>query len=133
GIFYNPIEQLVLEQFQGEPPFGGSSLISEGFFQTPFVFQTCAVPCTTGGGNTAPNPFGGILNPPPGSTVSWPSFRPILLFGELQPNLRDQYTNQYNLGIQHQFAGDIVMSLGYVGSQGHRLLATHDINFGNAQ
>ena len=25
GLFYNPIEQLVLEQFQGEPPFGGSS------------------------------------------------------------------------------------------------------------
>src|ERR1700716_3800474 len=29
GLFYNPIEQLVLEQFQGEPPFGGSSLISQ--------------------------------------------------------------------------------------------------------
>ena len=25
GLFYNPIEQLVLEQFGAEPPFGGSS------------------------------------------------------------------------------------------------------------
>src|SRR6266550_1378548 len=32
GLFYNPIEQLVLEQFQAEPPFGGSSLLSEGLF-----------------------------------------------------------------------------------------------------
>ncbi len=32
GMFYNPIEQLVLEQLQGEPPFGGSTTISEGFF-----------------------------------------------------------------------------------------------------
>ena len=42
GIFYNPVEQLVLEQFQGEPPFGGSSLISEGLFTTPFVSQAAA-------------------------------------------------------------------------------------------
>ena len=27
GIFYNPIEQLVLEQFSAEPPFGGSNFI----------------------------------------------------------------------------------------------------------
>ena len=40
GLFYNPIEQLVLEQFQGEPPFGGSSLISGGLFNTPFVSQS---------------------------------------------------------------------------------------------
>jgi len=39
GLFYNPIEQLVLEQFQAEPPFGGSSLLSEGLFSTPFVFK----------------------------------------------------------------------------------------------
>ena len=28
GLFYNPIEQLVLEQFSAEPPFGGSSFVS---------------------------------------------------------------------------------------------------------
>src|SRR5262249_59835847 len=76
GLFYNPIEQLVLEQFQGEPPFGGSSLISEGLFNTPFVFQD---------GGFAPNPFNGIITPKPGDSVDWASFRPILLFGELEP------------------------------------------------
>jgi hypothetical protein len=124
GLFYNPIEQLVLEQFQGEPPFGGSSLLSEGLFNTPFVSQD---------GNTAPNPFNGILTPSPGTNIDWSSFRPILLFGELEPHLRAQYTSQYNFGIQREIAKDLVLSIGYVGSQGHRLLATKDLNFGNAQ
>jgi hypothetical protein len=129
GLFYNPIEQLVLEQFQGEPPFGGSSLISEGLFTTPFVSQ--------GGGpgnlTIAPNPFNGILSPARGSSVDWSVFRPILLFGELQPKLRAQYTAQYNFGIEHQIAKDMVLSVGYVGSQGHRLLVTKDLNYGNPQ
>ncbi len=124
GMFYNPIEQLVLEQFQAEPPFGGSSLISGGLFNTPFVGQD---------GTITPNPFNGIITPKPGDNVDWAGFRPIILFGELEPKLRAQYTAQYNFGITRELARDLVLSVGYVGSQGHRLLATKDINFGNPQ
>src|SRR5713226_2221912 len=124
GLFYNPIEQLVLEQFQAEPPFGGSSLISEGLFNTPFVGQS---------GTLTPNPFNGILTPAPGTNIDWSAFRPILLFGELEPKMRSQYSAQYNFGITRELMRDMVLSIGYVGSQGHRLLATHDINFGNPQ
>jgi Carboxypeptidase regulatory-like domain/TonB dependent receptor len=124
GLFYNPIEQLVLEQFQAEPPFGGSSLISEGLFNTPFIGQ---------GGTVTPNPFNGVLTPAPGSGVDWAAFRPILLFGELEPKLRAQYAAQYNFGITRELARDLVLSVNYVGTQGHRLLATKDINFGNPQ
>ncbi|MBV9087942.1 MAG: TonB-dependent receptor, partial [Acidobacteriaceae bacterium] len=104
GIFYNPVEQLVLEQFQGEPPFGGSSLITEGLFSTPFVLQSCdptSAPCSTSNGS-APNPFNGILDPKRGTPVDWSVFRPILLFGELQPKIRSQYSEQYNLTIQRE-------------------------------
>jgi hypothetical protein len=124
GLFYNPIEQLVLEQFQAEPPFGGSSLISTGLFNTPFVGQD---------GTITPNPFDGIITPKPGDNVDWSAFRPILLFGELEPKMRAQYTAQYNFGMTRELARDLVLSVGYVGSQGHRLLATKDINFGNPQ
>ena len=124
GMFYNPIEQLVLEQFQGEPPFGGSSSTYTGLFQTPFVSQT---------GVVTPNPFNGFLNPKRGQPVDWSAFRPILLYGELEPNLRTQYTEQYNLQIQQQFASNMVFTIGYVGSQGHRLLATYDLDHGNTQ
>jgi len=124
GLFYNPIEQLVLEQFQGEPPYGGSTTISEGLFNTPFVTQDATV---------VPNPFNGVLNPPPGQPLDWSAFRPILLYGELEPKLRAQYTAQYNFGITRELSKDLVLSIGYVGSQGHRLLASRDLNYGNAQ
>ncbi len=87
GIFYNPIEQLVLEQFSAEPPFGGSTSVTDPLFNTPFVGQN---------GNVTPNPFNGILNPPRGQAVDWSSFRPLLLYGQFQPNMRTQYSEQYN-------------------------------------
>ncbi len=142
GIFYNPIEQLVLEQFQAEPPFGGSTTITEGFFSTPFVLQSCAdspnsTPCAgtgaNGGPGVLPNPFGSILDPPRGQDPDWANFRPITLFGELQPKLRSQYTEQYNFGLEREIVRNTVLTLGYVGSQGHRLLATHDLSPANAQ
>jgi hypothetical protein len=125
GLFYNPIEQLVLEQFSAEPPFGGSTFPVDTLFNTPFLGQD--------GATVYPNPFNGILNPPRGKAVDWSTFRPILLFGQFQPNMRSQYSAQYNLTIQRELSNDLKLQVGYVGSQGHRLLATHDINFGNPQ
>lgn len=122
GIFYNPIEQLVLEQFSAEPPFGGSNFITNPLLQTPYVDQT---------GTTYPNPFNGILNPPRGSSVDWEQFRPMTFFGEFPPNLRMQYSDQYNLTIKRQLPGQILFQIGYVGSQGHRLLASYEVNPGN--
>jgi Carboxypeptidase regulatory-like domain len=133
GLFYNPIEQLVLEQFSAEPPFGGSTFPANTLFNEPFEDQS--------GTFSYPNPFGlpelhgfnGILNPPRGQPVDWAMFRPILLFGQFQPHMRSQYSGQYNLTIQRELTRDMKFQIGYVGSQGHRLLATHDINYGNPQ
>jgi Carboxypeptidase regulatory-like domain/TonB dependent receptor len=124
GLFYNPMEQLVLEQFGAEPPFGGSTFLPATFLNTPFISQT---------GSVSPNPFTGILNPTRGTAQDWASFRPMLLYGDFQPHMRTQYTAQYNLNLQQEVARDIVFQLGYVGSQGHRLLASHDINPANPQ
>jgi Carboxypeptidase regulatory-like domain len=124
GLFYNPIEELVLAQFGAEPPFGGSSSLSDVFFNTPFVNQ---------GDYTAPNPFGGIITPVKGQPTDLSLFRPILLYGEFEPHLRSQYTTQYNLTIQRELSSSLMFQIGYVGSQGHRLLATHDINPSNPQ
>ncbi len=133
GLFYNPIEQLVLEQFSAEPPFGGSTFPFNTFFNTPFLDQS--------GGFSYPNPFGldslsgtnGILNPARNQPVDWGMFRPILLFGQFQPHLRSQYSAQYNFTIERELTRDLKLQVGYVGSQGHRLLATHDLNYGNPQ
>ena len=119
GLFYNPIEQLVLEQFSAEPPFGVSLTAANTLFNTPYINQ---------GGNVTPNGANGVLSPKPGSAVDWSLFRPILLFGEFQPHMRTQYAAQYNFNIQHELMKDLNLQVGYVGSQGHRLLASYDIN-----
>jgi len=125
GLFYNPVEQLVLEQFGAEPPFGGSTFVYETQFDLPFLSQD---------GNTQyPNPFNGIITPKPGTPQNWSQFEPILLFGDFQPHMRAQYTAQYNFSIQRELSKDTKLEIAYVGSQGHRLLATHDVNYSNPQ
>ena len=125
GLFYNPIEQLVLAQFGAEPPFGGSSVVSYTQFNLPFLGQD--------GQTTYLNPFNGPLTPARTSSQDWARFEPILLYGDFQPHLRTQYSAQYNLTIQRELTKDMKLEVGYVGSQGHRLLATHDINYSNPQ
>jgi hypothetical protein len=124
GLFYNPIEQLVLEQFVAEPPFGISNSVSNPLFSTPFVTQS---------GTTKPNVSNAFLNPPRNQAVDWSLYRPILLFGQFPTKLRAQYSAQYNLTIKRELPGNILFQVGYVGSQGHRLLAIHDQNAANAQ
>jgi hypothetical protein len=119
GIFYNPIEQLVLAQFSAEPPFGGSESISNLFLETPFVGQN---------GTVHPNPFNGVLSPPRGTPLDWSRFLGTTYFGDFQPHMRSQYSDQYNFTVKRELPGDILLQLGYVGSQGHRLLAIYEVN-----
>jgi len=125
GMFYDSNEELMFgENLAAQPPFGGSSGISNIFFNTPFMGQD---------GSVAPNPFHGFLDPAPGSPVDFALFRPITLYGTLPPQLRSQYSEHYHLTLQRQVAHDILLQFGYVGSQGHRLTATLDQNYGTAQ
>jgi hypothetical protein len=137
GIFYNPMEQLVLEQFSAEPPFGGSVSLSNTLLNLPFEPQA--------GGAPYPNVFGGVIDQTPktpcasdvaggpAGCVDWASFRPILLFGEFGPHLHAQYSEQYNLTIERELVADTLFRISYVGTEGHHLLATHDLDAGNAQ
>ena len=124
GLFYNPMEQLVLAQFGAEPPFGGSVSLAETQFNLPFLGQD---------GTPYQNGFGGFITPPPGTSQDWAKLEPIDLFGDFQPHMRTQYSAQYNFTIQRELTNDMKLEIGYVGSQGHRLLATHDINYSNPQ
>ncbi len=123
GMFYNfPLEGLLLNQFVPQPPFGVSSTVQNGLFNTPFVTQA---------GGIVPNPGGGILDPARGSGVDFSNFRPMLLYGQIPPAMPPQYSVQYNFTVQRKFGESWMVQLGYVGTQGHRLLATVDQNPGN--
>ncbi|HET8825803.1 MAG TPA: TonB-dependent receptor [Terriglobales bacterium] len=43
-------------------------------------------------------------------------------------NIKTPYIENYNLNLQQQFSKNLVLQLGYVGSQGHRLFRFFDIN-----
>jgi hypothetical protein len=47
--------------------------------------------------------------------------------------MRPQYQDQYNLTIKRELPGNMLLQVAYVGSQGHRLLATYEVNPGNPQ
>jgi outer membrane receptor protein involved in Fe transport len=129
GLFYNPIEQLVMEQFGAEPPFGGSIILSGSNFNLPFL-PLASDPVA---GPFTPNVFGGVISTTPSTPTDWSQFRHSLLFGEFQPHLKSQYAEQYNLTLERQLGKDMVMRVAYVGTEGHRLLATHDLNYGHAE
>ena len=127
GLFYNPVEQLVLAQFGAEPPFGGSTTVNETQFDLPFLAQDGATSSYARIRLTASS----VPNEAP--SQDWAAFEPIDLFGDFQPHMRTQYSAQYNFTIQRELTRDMKLEIGYVGSQGHRLLATHDINYSNPQ
>ncbi len=134
GIFYNPIEQLVMEQFSAEPPFGISAFLSAPLFNTPYLGQNGVQSPNNGGAIIQQTPNTPCFDPAgPKGCVDWSLFRPILLYGELQPHLRAQYAEQYNFTIERQLTSDMLLRVAYVGTQDHHLLAIHDLNYGNSQ
>jgi outer membrane receptor protein involved in Fe transport len=134
GIFYNPMEQLVLEQFSAEPPFGISAFSSSPLFNTPFIGQNGVQVPNAAGGVITQTPLTPCFDPAgPKGCVDWSSFRSILLFGEFQPHLRTQYAEQYNLTVERQLTSDMLLRVAYVGTQAHHLLASQDLDYGNPQ
>ena len=124
GMFYDSNEEMVLAQFAAQPPFGGSAYLSNIFLNTPFLGQD---------GSITPNPFHGFLDPKPGSPVDFALFRPITLYGNFPRTLRDQYSAHYHVTVERELTRDTLWQFGYVGSQGHRLPASMDQNFGTPQ
>jgi outer membrane receptor protein involved in Fe transport len=134
GLFYNPMEQLVLEQFSAEPPFGISAFLSSPLFNTPYLSQSGTQAPNNGGGIITQTPSTPCFDPAgPAGCVDWSLFRPILLYGEFQPHLRTQYAVQYNLTIERQLTSDMLLRVAYVGTQAHHLLASQDLDYGNSQ
>jgi len=134
GLFYNPMEQLVLEQFSAEPPFGISAFVSNPLMNTPYLLQNGTQVPNNGGGIITQTPSTPCYDPSgPAGCVDWSLFRPILLYGEFQPHLKTQYAEQYNLTVERQLSSALLLRVAYVGTQAHHLLASQDLDYGNPQ
>ena len=96
---------------------------------------TNVLPCpSTFGGN-----IGVLSTRVLGSNLNWNGaiFPPNLTYctatsqcsiAAVDPNLKNPYVINYNLGVQHAFANDFSLEIGYVGNHGVRLTGQRDIN-----
>jgi hypothetical protein len=134
GVFYDILKGEDNLQFNGSPPFYSEPSVN-------FSPQN-----TVGGVNTytadpgfLSNPFGtnntgttnGFPSHPPTAGVTYGSFLPLSSGGGIylvDPHLRTPYVFQYNLNLQQELVAGMVLEVGYVGYDAHKMTSLVDIN-----
>jgi hypothetical protein len=105
GIFFNPPGAITLANEIEAPPFEPELVFTPNTFTNPYG----------GTGYTDPFPYP-YLNPGANPYFVYPA-----QYYAPDPNLKNAFTQQYNLNVQHDFPKDLMMQIGYVGSHGNRL------------
>ena len=128
GIFYTAIQDQTLYWILGTVPFGeywGSP--APTLFEEPFRTRA------TGASQGQPFPY---VIPAPGSAAAKNfNFTPYLpLVSTLGYDVHNKlpYGVDYNFTIQRQLSGAMVLSVGYVGTLGRKLLSISEANPGNS-
>jgi hypothetical protein len=148
GMYYNQVEEEQTLQNLTAPPFaltdsGVGDLGGHPSFAAPFTsVNPATVVYTSYNGLGATNPTSTVtianasLNnkypftpPPAGSNVDFSFFQPMSL-NVIDPKYDVPYTVNYNLTIQREFPGQMILSVGYVGSQGRHLQRAVEQNVG---
>ena len=119
GIYYNRFEEEQTLQFNGGAPFTFSTTgAGHPSFANPFV------DIATGAAIAQPFPFAG-----PAQNVNFAQFLPLYQgTAGFDPNIQDPMAINYNLTLERQIGSSAVLSIGYVGSVGHRLTVGTPIN-----
>jgi len=130
GIFYSVIQGNTIAFDEPQPPYGLSYTGNDTLFATPFI--------TASDGSVHVNPFP-LTFPPlnasvkhPNPSIDFSQFEPIAGMTAPPPTNTFPYAENYFLSIERQLPGAAVLSLNYVGSQAHHLLAVYSANPGNA-
>jgi hypothetical protein len=139
GIYFNRTEEELALQNLLAPPFslstsgignvGGSPAFANPF--TTVNTSTVSVGGKAFAAQTIPSPFP-FTPPASGSTVDFSPFEPFSL-NVFDPRFAVPYSENYNLTLERELPGQIILSVGYVGSLGHRLTKEVEANpAGNA-
>src|SRR5262249_36773988 len=128
GIYYTSIEDLNLFYEVGDAPFGLYwSSPEPTMFDEPFRTRS------TGASQTQRFPFTfPIPGDPANATLDYSIYLPISFSPGYDIHNRMPYAEHYNLSIQRELSKSTVLTLAYVGTQGHKLIAQYDANPGNA-
>jgi Carboxypeptidase regulatory-like domain len=127
GIFYTDLEDYTNANGNGDAPYG-----LYWVSPTPSMFGTPWVDLYTGNveGQRFPIPSGIIDASPanPDANVNWAQFEPISSSPTYYYKNVIPYTESYMLSLQRQFASATVLSVSYVGTQGHHLMVIEEAN-----
>lgn len=128
GIYYTAIQDAGLFIEVADAPYG-LFWVS----QAPVLFDQPFLTRADGSSQTQRFPF---ILPVPGSAaiknLDWSVFLPITSSPGYQPGNKLPYGEHYNFSIQRQFGSSTVMTVAYVGTEGHKLFAQYEANPGNA-
>jgi Carboxypeptidase regulatory-like domain len=130
GIYYTSIEDLNLFYEVGDAPFGQyytSNTSQQPTFDQPFLNRA--------DGSSAGQRFPFVF-PTPGSpankTLDYSQFLPISYSPGYSIHNGLPYAEDYNFTFQRELSKATVLTLAYVGTQGHKLISQYDANPGNA-
>jgi len=130
GIFYTAIEALSIGVMAANAPYGTTyTSPAPPLFSTPFI--------TANNGQDLGQYFPVTLAPlnstakHPDPNVDWSQFEPITGLPNYSGTNRIPYTEQYMLSLERGLGSNTVLSVNYVGNQGHRLLVLEESNPGN--
>ena len=130
GLFYTAFPGLNAGIMYAVPPFGYNYL-SPGppLLATPFI--TAATGVNNGQRFPFPFPPHNVSVSNPDNAVNWANFVPIAADPFFNHTNRAPYVSNYMLSFQRQITNAAVLTVSYVGNQGHRELALVSVNPGD--
>lgn len=130
GLYYTSVEDLNLFYEVGDAPFG-LYWTSPGAVDFAEPFRNRLDGGIDGEGQRFP-----FTTPIPGSpsnqTLSFAVYEPLSYFPGYDIHNRLPYAEHFNFSIQRELTKSTVLTLSYVGTEGHRLIAQTEANPGNA-
>ncbi len=129
GIYYTSIEDLNLFYEVGDAPYGlyWPSIVPP-LFELPFQDRGDGV----SQGQRFPFVFP-IPGSPANKTLNYSVYLPIQGSPGYDPHNKLPYAEHYNFSIQRTLSTSTVLTMAYVGTQGHQLIAQRESNPGNPQ
>jgi Carboxypeptidase regulatory-like domain/TonB dependent receptor len=130
GMFYTAFPGLSAGIMYSVPPFGFNYL-SPGppLMATPFI--TAATGFDNGQRFPFPFPPHGVSASHPDTSVNWTNFVPLAADPFFYYRNRVPYTESYMFSLQRQLTSGTLLTVSYVGNQGHRILALVSANPGD--
>jgi hypothetical protein len=124
GIYYTAYEEIENTWESGNPPFAQ-------YWNSPDLIYLEQPYAARNGPNPGQRfPF---TQAPPGTTGIWDQYLPLNSTQAVWTHMTTPYAEQWNFSIQREIPKFAILTLGYLGNQGHHLFGDQEANPGSPQ